>query len=67
MEFPHSLGLLYTCITTYLGFKANSGEYKVMGLAPYGDPSKFQKIIETNLVKINEDGSIFLDLEFFDF
>ena len=67
MEFPHSLGLLYTCITTYLGFKANSGEYKVMGLAPYGDPSKFQKIIETNLVKINEDGSIFLNLEFFDF
>ncbi len=67
MQFPHSLGLLYTCITTYLGFKANSGEYKVMGLAPYGDPSKFQKIIEDNLVKINKDGSIFLDLEFFDF
>ena len=67
MNFPHSIGLLYTSITTFLGFKANSGEYKVMGLAPYGDYQRFISVFENNLLKINEDGSIFLNLKYFDF
>ena len=65
--YPHSIGLLYSTITTFLGFKANSGEYKVMGLAPYGNANKFKKIFQEELVNINKDGSIKLNLMYFDF
>ena len=66
IHFPHSLGLLYSAFTNYLGFKVNSGEYKVMGLAPYGKPVYYEKIIK-NIVDIKEDGSFFLDQSFFDY
>jgi len=56
IHFPHSLGLLYSAFTYFLGFKVNSGEYKVMGLAPYGEP-KFKDIILEKLVDVKEDGS----------
>lgn len=68
MEFPHSVGLLYTSFTYYLGFKVNSGEYKLMGLAPYGNSSsseRFIALIKSNLVSIKEDGSIWLNQKFF--
>ena len=64
--FPHSLGLLYSTITYYIGFKVNSGEYKLMGLAPYGDP-KYVDLIKDNLIDIKEDGSFHLDMSFFDY
>mgnify|MGYP001336908895 CR=1 FL=1 len=64
--FPHSLGLLYSAFTYYLGFKVNSGEYKVMGLAPYGEP-KFVKVIMSNIVQMFEDGSFFLNQDYFDY
>ncbi len=66
LDFPHSLGLLYSAFTYYCGFKVNSGEYKLMGLAPYGTPIYKQKISD-NLVSINADGSISLNLKFFDY
>ena len=66
IHFPHSLGLLYSAFTHYLGFKVNSGEYKVMGLAPYGTPKYIQKIKE-NLIDIADDGSFKLNLEYFDY
>ena len=66
IKFPHSLGLLYSAFTYYLGFKVNSGEYKVMGLAPYGNP-KYEKLIKKKLVDIKPDGSFRLDMNFFDF
>lgn len=66
IRFPHSLGLLYSAITYYTGFKVNSGEYKVMGLAPYGEP-KFSKIIKDNLIDIKEDGSFHLDMSYFNY
>ena len=66
LDFPHSLGLLYSAFTYYCGFKVNSGEYKLMGLAPYGTPVYKQKISD-NLVSINADGSISLNLKFFDY
>lgn len=66
LEFPHSLGLLYSAFTYYCGFKINSGEYKLMGLAPYGN-SIYKKKILDNLVSINSDGSISLNLKFFDY
>ena len=53
INFPHSLGLLYSAFTYYLGFKVNSGEYKVMGLAPYGEPN-FVKVIKDNLIEIKK-------------
>ena len=56
IKFPHSLGLLYSAFTYYLGFKVNSGEYKVMGLAPYGEPS-YASLIKKHLIKIADDGS----------
>ena len=56
IHFPHSLGLLYSAFTYYIGFKVNSGEYKVMGLAPYGNP-KYVDIIKNNLIEIKDDGS----------
>ena len=60
--FPHSLGLLYSAFTYYTGFKVNSGEYKVMGLAPYGEP-KYVDLIKTHLIDIKEDGSFNLDMK----
>lgn len=64
--YPHSLGLLYSAITAFCGFKVNSGEYKLMGLAPYGKPL-YSDLIKTHLVDINDDGSIFLNLDYFSF
>lgn len=66
IRFPHSLGLLYSAITYYLGFKVNSGEYKVMGLAPYGNPV-YADLIKNNLIDIKDDGSFALDMSYFDF
>lgn len=63
MNFPHSVGLLYSVFTAFLGFEVNEGEYKVMGMAPYGRPIYYDKIRE--IVKIFEDGSIWLDLRYF--
>jgi carbamoyltransferase len=66
LRFPHSLGLLYSAFTYYTGFKINSGEYKVMGLAPYGQPKYVQAILD-NVVDIKDDGSLKLNLEYFNF
>lgn len=66
IHFPHSLGLLYSAFTYYIGFKVNSGEYKVMGLAPYGEP-KYVHLIKEHLINIKEDGSFHLDMSFFDY
>jgi len=66
IHFPHSLGLLYSAFTYYTGFKVNSGEYKVMGLAPYGEPRYKDKILE-HLIDIKADGSFRLDLSYFDY
>jgi carbamoyltransferase len=66
MKFPHSLGLLYSAFTYYTGFKVNSGEYKLMGLAPYGQPDYVDRILD-NLIDLKEDGSFQLDLSFFDY
>jgi carbamoyltransferase len=66
IHFPHSLGLLYSAFTYYTGFKVNSGEYKLMGLAPYGEP-KYAKLITDNLIDIKADGSFRLDLAYFDY
>jgi carbamoyltransferase len=65
--FPHSLGLLYSAFTYYLGFKVNSGEYKIMGLAPYGDPSRYAKAIREKLIDIRADGSFALNMEYFNY
>ncbi len=66
MHFPHSLGLLYSAFTYYTGFKVNSGEYKVMGLAPYGEP-RFKDTILDNLIDLKVDGTFRLDQEYFDY
>jgi carbamoyltransferase len=66
MHYPHSVGLLYSAFTYYLGFRVNSAEYKVMGLAPYGKP-RFASLIEEKLLKIHDDGSIHLNLDYFTF
>ena len=66
MDYPNSVGLLYSAFTFYCGFKVNEGEYKLMGLAPYGEP-KYVDIITDNIVKINEDGSIHLNMKYFGF
>ncbi len=66
LHFPHSLGLLYSAFTYYTGFKVNSGEYKVMGLAPYGEP-KFKDTILSNIVDLKEDGTFRLDQTYFDY
>ncbi len=66
IHFPHSLGLLYSAFTYYTGFKVNSGEYKVMGLAPYGEP-RFAEAILEHLLDLKEDGSFRLDLTYFDY
>ncbi len=72
LKFPHSLGLLYSAFTYFLGFKVNSGEYKLMGLAPYGDPSspdvdRYVSTILKELVDVKEDGSIWLDQQYFNY
>ena len=66
IHFPHSIGLLYSAFTYYTGFKVNSGEYKVMGLAPYGEPTYAQTILD-KLVDLKPDGSFRLDLDYFDY
>ena len=66
IHFPHSLGLLYSAVTYYTGFKVNSGEYKVMGLAPYGEPRFKDRILDT-LVDLKEDGSFRLNQEYFNY
>jgi carbamoyltransferase len=66
VEFPHSLGLLYSAFTYYTGFKVNSGEYKVMGLAPYGSP-RYVALIKEKLIDIREDGTFRLNMEYFDY
>lgn len=66
IHFPHSLGLLYSALTYYTGFKVNSGEYKVMGLAPYGEP-KYASLIKDHLIDIKEDGSFALDMNYFNY
>ena len=66
IHFPHSLGLLYSAFTYYTGFKVNSGEYKLMGLAPYGEP-KYTDLIKKNLIHIKEDGSFRLDQKYFNY
>jgi len=66
IKFPHSLGLLYSAFTYYTGFKVNSGEYKVMGLAPYGEP-RYTNLIKENLINIADDGSFQLDMSYFNY
>lgn len=66
IHFPHSLGLLYSAFTYYTGFKVNSGEYKLMGLAPYGEPKYAQRILD-HLIDLKPDGSFRLDLSYFDY
>ncbi len=72
IHFPHSLGLLYSAFTAYCGFKVNSGEYKLMGLAPYGDPhstrtQEYEQKIRENLIDIREDGSYVLNMDYFSY
>ncbi len=72
LRFPHSIGLLYSAFTYFLGFKVNSGEYKLMGLAPYGNPNsdrvkKFIEIIKTELIDIKPDGSLWLNQDYFNY
>jgi len=66
IKYPHSLGLLYSAFTLYCGFKVNEGEYKLMGLAPYGQP-RFKKLIYDNLITVQEDGSFELNMKYFDY
>ena len=66
IHFPHSLGLLYSAFTYYTGFKVNSGEYKVMGLAPYGEP-KYADLIREHIIDIRPDGSFALDMQYFNY
>ncbi|MDR3163165.1 MAG: carbamoyltransferase [Helicobacteraceae bacterium] len=66
LHFPHSLGLLYSALTYYAGFKVNSGEYKIMGLAPYGEP-KYAQVIFDNLIDLKDDGSFRLNQSYFDY
>ncbi len=66
IAFPHSLGLLYSAFTYYTGFKVNSGEYKVMGLAPYGEP-KYKKLIYDHLIDVKDDGSFKMHMDYFNY
>jgi carbamoyltransferase len=66
MKFPHSLGMLYSAFTYYTGFKVNSGEYKLMGLAPYGQP-KYVDIIKEKIARVLDDGSLWLDMSYFNY
>jgi carbamoyltransferase len=65
-RFPHSLGMLYSAFTSYTGFKVNSGEYKLMGLAPYGEP-RYVDLIFERLARVDDDGSLWLDMSYFDY
>ena len=72
LRFPHSLGLLYSAFTYFLGFRVNSGEYKLMGLAPYGDPQspdidRYIRTIKEHLIELKQDGSVWLNQEYFDY
>ena len=72
LQFPHSLGLLYSAFTYFLGFKVNSGEYKLMGLAPYGRKNSsqvldYEKIIKSKLIEVKQDGSIWLNQDYFNY
>ena len=64
LRFPHSLGLLYSAFTYFAGFRVNSGEYKVMGLAPYGEP-RFVKLLKDHVLEIRDDGSLWMNMEYF--
>jgi carbamoyltransferase len=66
MRFPHSIGLLYSAMTYFTGFKVNSGEYKLMGLAPYGEP-KYAGVIRDKLIDLREDGSFAMDMQYFNY
>lgn len=66
IRFPHSLGLLYSAFTSYAGFKVNSGEYKLMGLAPYGEP-RFKREILDHLIRVRDDGSFWMDMSYFSY
>ena len=66
IQFPHSLGLLYSAFTYYTGFRVNSGEYKVMGLAPYGEP-KYKNLIYDHLIDVKNDGSFKMNMDYFDY
>jgi carbamoyltransferase len=66
LRFPHSLGLLYSAFTYFTGFRVNSGEYKVMGLAPYGEP-KYVKAIKDHLIEVRDDGSLWMNMEYFNY
>ena len=66
IHFPHSLGLLYAAFTSYVGFRVNSGEYKVMGLAPYGEP-RYAQLILDHLIDVKPDGSFRLNLDYFNY
>jgi carbamoyltransferase len=66
LHFPHSLGLFYSAFTSYIGFRVNSGEYKLMGLAPYGEP-RFRDVIRDNLIDLKPDGSFRLDMSYFNY
>src|SRR5207253_836845 len=66
IHFPHSLGLLYSAFTYHAGFRVNSGEYKLMGLAPYGTP-RFAQLIREHLIDLKPDGSFRLNLDYFDY
>ena len=66
LHFPHSLGLLYSAFTYYTGFKVNSGEYKLMGLAPYGEP-KYKDLIFQELVDLKDDGTFRLNMKYFNY
>ncbi len=72
LKFPHSVGLLYSAFTYFLGFRVNSGEYKLMGLAPYGNPhsertEEFEKLIKEHIVHVHDDGSVWLNQEYFNY
>src|SRR3989344_2293235 len=72
MHFPHSVGLLYSAFTSYCGFKINSGEYKLMGLAPYGETGSacvehYKRLIREHLIDLKSDGSLFLNMDYFEF
>ena len=66
INYPHSIGLIYSSFTYYCGFKVNSGEYKLMGLAPYGQP-KYINLIKDSLIDIKEDGSFRLNMDYFEY
>src|SRR5207244_1797368 len=66
IRFPHSLGLLYAAFTYYTGFRVNSGEYKVMGLAPYGEP-RFKDLILQHLIHVQDDGSFWMNMSYFNY